>query len=249
MGMRPQQLKDRLLPQVRAAAVALVQLHARHTGTTAHRLPRTPPDARSLLQYTVPRELFPPFISAVGYYRRDCSRGGLSCSIRQCCFNSHCHQRTGHGCYNVLAALIGWDRIDFCYPLPICSDDSRHPKFCQKASDRNAFYECCAHGRDALVSLPTPQPRRFWMPQAAARNVSSSGSEAAPASAVCVNIDDSAPFEWRLNVAPAVSQLRPPGFGDGTMHVYQFGVYGGKSVRQLHKALTPQQIFGFDRRD
>ena len=61
---------------------------------------------------------------------------------------------------------------------------------------------------------------------------------------LCVNIDDTAPYEWRHNVGPAVRALHPSGLN--LQHVYQFGVFAGNSMRQLNKMLRPHTLWGID---
>ena len=56
--------------------------------------------------------------------------------------------------------------------------------------------------------------------------------------AACVNLPPPARYEWRHNIEHAVQRRGG--------HVYQFGVYGGDSMRKLHKALQPEALWGFD---
>ena len=89
------------------------------------------------LFFSVPRHWASAFASAVGYYRRDCSRGGVSCDITRCCFSSHCYQKSGHGCYNVLGGMIGFDNLQFSWPPP-----GPHLKI----NTPSPFFQCCSHG-------------------------------------------------------------------------------------------------------
>ena len=72
-----------------------------------------------------------------------------------------------------------------------------------------------------------------------------------PARPTCVNIDDTKPFGWRLNAGPILNTHPPDGFfqvvdGLRQIHVYQFGVFQGDSMRELNQTLRPSVMWGLD---